>query len=126
MANSREALAKFLAGVFEAKTTSKSKLSDDTGIGRSQIDGYLKEENAASIDQLDRLAKELDKKPWELIRPKGDKESETKESILGALLIDAASLEKDELLEVRNLAQDFVKRRLGKSGDLEQKSSKLK
>lgn len=75
---------------------------------------------------IDSLAKALGCRPWELLKNPGDQATETKESILGALVVDASTLDKDELLEVRNLAKDFVDRRLRKSRNLEQKKPELK
>lgn len=56
----------------------------------------------------------------------GEVPSSTRESLLGELVIAASTLDKDELLEVRNLAQDFVARRIRKASNLQQKQAKLK
>lgn len=112
MAKSREVLAKFLTRVFESKTVTKSKLSDDTGIGRSVIAGYLNKANAASIDQLDRLAENLDKEPWELIKPPGAEPTESCESILGKIVVLAARFNRDQLKDLL-LSAKAIDRRSG-------------
>ncbi len=68
MHKSRESLAKSLDAALKSGKQTKTGLSDDTGIGRSSIDGYLERKNAATLDNLDKIATVLGVEPWELLK----------------------------------------------------------
>jgi transcriptional regulator with XRE-family HTH domain len=70
MPNSAKALAKNLSKLTESepKQISKTQLSEKSGIGRSSLDAYIKEQTIPQLDVLDRIANALGANPEDLIR----------------------------------------------------------
>lgn len=121
MANIESHFHQFVRDRLPARMT-VAEFSRKTGISRSQVDGWIKNGvGSPGIDMLEKIAEALDCDPRHLLMPPDAQAPETKESILGALIIDAATLEKNELSHVRDLAKDFVARRTRKSSELQQK-----
>lgn len=108
MANSTKALVKALETAL-APRGAKAEFLRKTGMSPSSLAGYLKGENAASIDQLDRIADALGVDPWELLKPPNTPElqktgpkpvTSPPTSLLGEAVRILAGLDEHELRTV--------------------------
>ena len=68
--NNREILASNIKTLMtHAGVQSQAQLSKFTGVSQTQIGNILRQEKAASIDLLERLANGLNCEPWLLLAP---------------------------------------------------------
>jgi transcriptional regulator with XRE-family HTH domain len=65
--NPRELLAKALAAALDSGRITKAELSRRSGVSRSMIDGYLKQEGSATLDSLAAIAEALGTTPAALL-----------------------------------------------------------
>ncbi len=68
--NNREVLASNIKSLMkQAGIESQAQLAKTTGISQTQIGNILRQEKAASIDLLERMANGLGCEPWLLLGP---------------------------------------------------------
>lgn len=77
----RDILAANLKQARKAKGLSQEELAGQVGIDRTYVSALERRVYAASIDLVDRLAKALDRQPYELLMPPStDRSSPTSSS----------------------------------------------
>jgi transcriptional regulator with XRE-family HTH domain len=69
MSDTAELIATKVNKLIDDGIFSKAHICREAGFSKSQLDGYLKGNTIPTVDAVDRLAKAVEQKPWELIRP---------------------------------------------------------